>query len=300
MQHSCVILLFFFIASFFEIHAMEKKCEIQGHRGYRGRFPENTLPAFEAAIEAQADVLEMDLLLTGNEYVVIYHDYFINPALIVYQDKRSLTSQGPLVRSLTLAQVKEFDCGIKNNPDFPGQRRLAGTQIPTLQELFTLIHTSTHPHAKKIRLNLEIKRETLLPELTLPPAVIVDTLLRVVRASGLSKRISYSSFDPEVLFELRKKEPKARIAFLQENTSTEAMNDILKNMVAIASQLGAEIVSPEASLIHDVAQIRYLQQLGFKVVLWTVNDPLEWKKFINMGVDGLITDYPAELRTYLR
>ena len=293
MQYRLSILLSFL---FFTGSLLGKgnSCEIQGHRGCRARYPENTLPAFQAAIYARADAIELDLLLTRDGHFVIYHDEFINDKLVAYRDGRSLTSLGPLVYSLTFAEVKEFDCGLKTNPAFPQQRAIPGTPIPTLEELFALIRTSKHPHAKKIRVNLEIKRDPLHPEYTASPAELVDRLLPLVAASGLPERISYSSFDPEVLFELRKRAPEATIAFLQENTP------VLDNMLETAAQLKAQIVSPKSIFIQSPEQIREMQEQGFKVVLWTVNEPEEWKKFIEWGVDGLITDDPAALRHYLK
>ena len=261
--------------------------EVQGHRGARGIFPENTLTAFAAAIQSGADVLELDLLFTKDAECVIYHDFCINPQLTTYLDGTPLTSALPIC-SLCLAEVKKFDCGRQVNPLFPRQQSIPGTQIPTLPELFTFIQTL---NANKIRLNLEIKRDALEPELSATPFEIVKRLLNLVDSHAMQDRVYYSSFDQEVLFELRRQAPHAKIAFLKEDT--------LENMVEIATALAAEIVSPDESLIHEAADIHYLQQKGFKVILWTVNDPDRWAELIDMGVDGIITDYPDELIAFL-
>ena len=265
-----------------------KKIEVQGHRGCRGTRPENTLPAFAAAIEAGVDALEPDLLLTQDDVFVIYHSHFIKPSLVTYLDGSPLAAP-PLMRSLNLSQVKQFDCGRIKNPLYPQQSLIPETTIPTLEELFSLIQTSPHPHAAHVQLNLEIKRDVDSP---ISPERCAQKLLKLVEANGFSQRVYYSSFDPEVLFEVRKSDPTASIGFLKE--------DDLDGMIECATALKAEIISPDDTLIKDPHYIRSLQQLGFKVILWTVNDPARWEELIQMGVDGIITDYPHELIAFLR
>ncbi len=120
-----------------------KMIEVQGHRGTRGLEPENTLPSFQRAIQAGADTLELDLLMTQDDKIVIYHDYFLDPDLVTYLDGRTLSSHTLLIRSLPLSQVEEFDCGRKANPRFPRQKRIPGTTMPTLEELFEKINASS-------------------------------------------------------------------------------------------------------------------------------------------------------------
>jgi len=266
---------------------MGEPIEVQGHRGYRGLFPENTLPAFAAAIEAGVDVLELDCLLTSDGHIVIYHDFYIDPQLVSYADGRK--APAALIRSLSLAKVKKFDCG-KSNPAFPMQQALPGTSLPTLQELFTLIKTSSTPHADKIRLNLEIKRDPFHPHFTASPALIAKTLVDLVHANEMQERVYYSSFDPESLEAVRKIDRAARIAFLKEGS--------LDLMVEMASLLQAQIVSPEHILIPNAEYVQSLKAMGFKVIPWTVNDPARWQELIAMGVDGIITDFPQELMRY--
>ena len=134
-----------------------KNREIQGHRGSRGTMPGKDSPAFLAAIEAGADRLELDLQVTQDGEIVIYHDFFINKELCVPLDGTPVVLPTPLIHSLTLSQVKQWDCGTKTNPLFPRQRSIPGTQVPTLIELLKMISESSLLHAKKVLLNLEIK-----------------------------------------------------------------------------------------------------------------------------------------------
>ena len=278
----------FFLFLLFPLLLIGEMIEIQGHRGCRGVLPENTLPAFAAAIEAGVDVLELDCLLTHDGHILIYHDFHINPALVC--DSEGHKASSDLIRSLTLAQIKQLDCG-KSNPAFPQQQALPGTPLPTLQELFTLINTSNIPNANKIRLNLEIKRDPFHPQYTESPAVMAKTLVDLVYANNLQDRVYYSSFDPGSLEAVRKIDPTATIAFLKEGS--------LDWMVEMATLLEAQIVSPEHILIPDAQYVQELKDLGFKVIPWTVNDPERWQQLIAMGVDGIITDFPQELKYLL-
>lgn len=264
-----------------------KNIEVQGHRGTRGLCPENTLPSFAEAIKAGADVLELDLLMTNDGEIVIYHDYFLDPDLITFLDGKPLPSHELLIRDLFLSTVKEFDCGRKINPLFPRQKMMPGTPIPTLEELFEMIRTSNDPHAKTVRLNLEIKRDLFHPEFSADAKVVAKAVIDLVKKYSFSDRVYYSSFDPESLKQVRASDPQAKIAFLKEVD--------LQWMIEVSKMVKAETVSPEHILIKDANHVRSLQNMGFKVILWTVNDPKRWEELIRMGVDGIITDYPEDL-----
>ncbi len=266
--------------------------EIQGHRGTRGLKPENTLSSFSAAIEAGVDALELDLLMTKDGELVIYHDFYVNEQLCMYLDGSEVTPPSPLVYSLTLLQIKQLDCGSKKNPLFPRQQLIPKETIPTLQELFSMISSSAHPHAKKVRLNLEIKGDPRDPKLTASPESFVRELLDVVNRSDFKQRVYYSSFDPRMLHEMRKLDPSATLAFLKAGD--------LEGLVEIATQLHAAIVSPEQHLLKSKEDIKFLQDHGFKVITWTVNDPKRCIELLEMGVDGVITDYPHDMIQLLR
>ena len=154
--------------------------------------PENTLPAFEEAICAGVDVLELDLLVSKDGVVFIHHDFFTAPELCSCEERE-------LISLWTMEQIKALDCGSKKNPEFPDQLTIAGVQIPTLQELFDWIQTSAHPNAKRVRLNLELKRHPGYPDYTLAAQEFAEAVVRVVKENGFSDRVYYSSFDPEIL-----------------------------------------------------------------------------------------------------
>ncbi|MCX6633324.1 MAG: glycerophosphodiester phosphodiesterase family protein, partial [Candidatus Solibacter sp.] len=106
--------------------------QVHGHRGARAVRPENTLPAFEYAIAAGVDALELDMAVTRDNVIVVSHD----PEL------QAPVCSGPggkaVIRELTLAEVRQWDCGAKQNPGFPKQQAVPGTKMPTLDEVFAL------------------------------------------------------------------------------------------------------------------------------------------------------------------
>lgn len=257
--------------------------EVQGHRGMRGHYPENTLPGFVAAIEAHVPVIECDILATSDGVLVLYHDFAIR--------RNHLRDTGPLLISLTLEEVKQIECGTVD-PEFPDQIPCLGARIPTLDELLTLVKQTA-----SVRLNLEIKRDASKPTLTLPPEWLAKTLLSQVQSRGLEKRVYYSSFDYEVLRELRKLDSNVDLGLLycERGMAKLTQRSIPQSILEQAEELQITTFSPKHSYLKTKDQIEALQKRELRIIPWTVNDPRRWQQLIEMGVDGVITDYPTEL-----
>ena len=145
--------------------------EIHGHRGARGLLPENTIPAFEHAIELGVDVLELDLGMTRDGIPVAHHDRALDPDRTRDATGAWLTPPGPFLNSLALAELSEFDVGrvrpgSKAAQRFPKQNPRDGTRIPTLAEVLALGRRSD---AGTVRFNIETKVTPLAPEETAGP-----------------------------------------------------------------------------------------------------------------------------------
>ena len=251
--------------------------EVHGHRGCRGVMPENTLVAFEAAANAGVDVLELDLHVTSDGEVVIYHDYFINEALI---------------KDLPLSAIKAVDCGSRFDREFPF-RILAPAQIPTLQELFDLVRDKT------VRLNLEIKHDPINSYFSRSPKELAEKIVALVQKNGYSNRVYYSSFSPELLSEVRQQDPNARIIFIIGRKSLSIAKQFdpqnpMQFILSIASSFQAEAIAPNDDFIDD-ATLLAVKRAGFRVIPWTVNDMDRARELIQLGVDGLISDYPQTI-----
>ncbi|MBX5495811.1 MAG: glycerophosphodiester phosphodiesterase [Bryobacteraceae bacterium] len=252
---------------------------VHGHRGARAVLPENTLPAFEYAIEIGADVLELDLAVTKDNVLVVSHDPTLNPKFC----------QGPggsnVIRELTLEELRRWDCGARANPDFPKQKAVPGTPVPTLDEVFALARRGT------FQFNVETKIFKDKPWYTPPPEEFAKLLVDAIRRHKLESRTIVQSFDYRTLHAVKKLAPEIRRSALY------AVG--FKSFPAIAQESEATIVSPHHRLVTK-KRVEAAHSAGLQVVPWTANDPSDWERLIAAGVDGIITDDPAALIQYLK
>jgi len=240
--------------------------DVQGHRGARAVLPENTLPAFEYALEIGVDTLELDTGVSKDDVVVVYHDQKINNALCQYTDGSRIVNE-PLIHSLSLTEIKQIDCGSKSNPRFPNQSVKPGAQIPTLAEVFELVANSKHPSAKNIRFNIETKSNSDKPNAQPQPSLFVSLILKLVKEYQLESRVTIQSFDHRTLHEAQIQAPQIERAAL--------FSDRQRDWVAAAKKADAQVVSPNFKKIRR-EDVNALQAAGFKVIPWTANQRKDW------------------------
>ena len=242
---------------------------VHGHRGARARFPENTLPAFRYAIEQGVDFLELDVLVTKDDVPVVVHDALID---------------GIPIYALTLAELKEYDCGAKQNPLFETQIPVPGTRVPTLDEVFDLSRGTT------VQFNVETKIFADHPELAPGPDAFTGMILDLIRKHGIDERIILSSFDPRALRAMKKLDPSIRRA---------ALFEVERDWPEVAREFEATHLNPLYSLVTK-EQVSWAHSAGLEVVPWTVNKPEDWEKLVDDGVDAIISDDPARLIAWLK
>lgn len=261
---------------------VSKRILVEGHRGARWVLPENTIPSFRHAIEAGADLIELDVGVTKDHVLVVSHDLEIKPEIC----------KGPVdlpraIRQLTVAQIKQFDCGWAANPDFPAQRAMPGTRMPTLAEVFRELMPLGDFH-----FNVEMKSNPAKPGLTPPADEYVRMVLDEIRRFKLEKRVIVQSFDFGLMRALGRIAPEIPRAAL-----FGAEGD---GFLAIAKEAGdVRVVAPQFRLVTP-EKVREAHAAGLTVVPWTVNQPEEWRKLIEANVDGIITDNPEALVRYLK
>lgn len=253
---------------------------VHGHRGARARRPENTIPAFQYAIEQGVDALEMDMAVTKDNVIVISHDPILEPPVCTGPSAKAV------IHELTLAEVRQWDCGAVRNPRFATQQTIPGTRIPTLDEVFQLAGRG------KFDYNIETKSFPDKPGYTPPPEEFARMVLAEIRKHKLEKRIILQSFDFRTLVAMRKLAPEIRLSALTDSDR--------RDFAAIAADAGkAEIVSPEFHLVTP-AKVEAAHRAGIQVVPWTANTPADWDGLIQAKVDAIISDDPAELIAYLK
>ena len=247
------------------------RVEIHGHRGSRGTVPENTIESFAEAALAGAEWVELDVHLSQDNQLVVFHDFEVG---------------GRLLRDQSWDELSRYDCG-KTLGQFPSQKPLVGARMPKLEEVILWKKRA----APALRLNVEIKRD---PDLSHEPTAreIANQTWETLRSGGLLGESLVQSFDHEVVRELRRMDSQVRLSCLFEQQA---------DFVRIAQECQAQVVALKHTLISsDVA--RTVQSAGLELLPWTVNHEADWVRLMDLGVRAIITDYPrrlAEFRSHL-
>ena len=287
--------------------------DLEGHRGTRGLAPENTLAAFRRAIEIGVTTIETDMGVTRDDVIVISHDPFLNPDVVRGPDGQWLASQGPPIHTLTLAELRRYDIG-RLNPasqyarQFPEQRAVDGERFPQLTELLDLGKTSGKP----VRFNIETKITPTSGADTPDPATFAKLVVAAVRAADMATRVTVQSFDWRTLVEVKRIAPDIETSCLtiqvKDNDTVQSpdggpskwhaglnLRDYGGSLLALVKAAGCTTWSMFwRNLTPKDLEAAYA--LGLKVLPWTVNDRGDMARLIDLGVDGIITDYPDRLR----
>ncbi len=288
--------------------------DLQGHRGARGLAPENTLPGFAKALEIGVDTLEMDLGVTKGGVVVVSHDPRLNADITRGPDGAWLRSTGPALHELELEELQRYDVGrirpgSRYAARFPEQEPVDGARIPTLAEVVALTRASG---ADEVRFNLETKISPTAPELTPAPEDFARAVVDVVRAEGIEGRTTIQSFDWRTLREVQRIAPEIPTVCLTVEsswldnlmrgrhgappwTAGFDVDDFGGSVPDLVAAAGCRVWSPEFGDLR-ADELARAHELGLGVIVWTVNERDDMARLLEMGVDGIITDYPDRLR----
>lgn len=301
--------------------------DLQAHRGGIGLTVENTLAAFDRALELGVSTLELDVQITEDGFAVVTHDRDPSPRKCV--DTAPAFPGDPefpyvpgtrYIKDLSLAQVRTIDCGSQTLAEFPDQQASPGARMPLLSEVFALVNERA---ARQVMLNVETKVEAGAPEQTAPREQFVQVVADEVRAAGLLNQVSVQSFDWGALMRMREVEPRLPIValtngqqFLQAGQPGASpwlggidIDDFDGDLVAAVDSFDADALSPvhgnpQNGKVDDADYVPYTTRAmvedahaaGMRVIPWTVDDVATMQSLIDIGVDGLITDYPDRLR----
>ena len=263
--------------------------EVHAHRGDAKHFPGNTLPAFQSAIRSGADTLELDLQVTADNELVVHHDAFINSDQCLDSEGHSFKKHQYPIRRLTVAQVQTFDCGSRREPGFPEQTLPPMVRIPTLDQVFSLAEGMWRPGQAPVRFNIETKTNLFRPKYAIGAKLFIGLILETVRAHRMEERVTIESLDTRTLTELKKEAPGIRTSFLTA-----------PGLARLETRLypRADVISPDFRHLSQ-AGVESFHRRGYKVIPYTVNDPAVWAKLISWKIDGIITDDPASLVSFL-
>ncbi|TAJ97871.1 glycerophosphodiester phosphodiesterase [bacterium] len=227
------------------------------HRGSSGSYPENTRLAFEKAIEAGVDMIEIDCQLSKDGHVVVFHDERL---------QRTTGAKG-YVKGKTLRQLKKLDAGAWFKKSFKGEK------ILTLEEVMEIV-------VGKADLNLEIKH---VPR---GPVGLEIKILFILSHYDYLERAIFSSFDYRSLGRVRELAPEPRIGLLYGAGMKDNPFQAAREVRAYSLHIQKELATP--------AFLERAVQFGLRTFVWTVNEVREMEKFLSLGVDGLISDFPEK------
>lgn len=274
--------------------AMEnKKIDWQGHRGARGLLPENTIPSFLKALEYPITTLELDVAVSKDNQVIVSHEPWMSSHICSHPDGRIVEETADKINlyELTYEEIKKYDCGSRGNERFEEQKAMKTTK-PSLKDMVMAVEKYCKENNRSLpNYNIEIKTSPELYDIFTPrPEKFVTLLLEEIEELNIGQRCNLQSFDIVTLETIRKVNKKMPIAYLVEKGEFE------KNLEKLSFQ--PEIYSPYHILVTQET-IKKAKTKGMKVIPWTVNKKERAKKLIEIGVDGIITDYPNFSSTVL-
>ena len=289
---------------------------IHGHRGARGLAPENTLAGFACACAIGVDGIELDILISADERVAIHHDPCLNTELCRDSNGKWLEGATPLVRELAEGQLKAYDVGMirpgsSQASRFPLQKSVVGETIPMLSDL-VLWWRHLAPH--RPTLNIELKSDPRHPDQTPDPTDYARIVVDELNKWDLLGEVWLQAFDWRVLQEIQRLAPGACTGYLSSEHEDDAT---VSNKDESPWLAGFDPCRFESSLpkaikaaggrfwgpaFADTSKDRVLeaQTLGLFVHTWTLNEDEEFGKALNLGVNGVTSDYPDRARTVLR
>jgi glycerophosphoryl diester phosphodiesterase len=282
-----------------------------GHRGAAGLAPENTLASFARACDVGVDAFELDVLVSADDKVVVYHDFRLKPAITRSPDGQWLNSASPpRIKDLRLTELKTYDVGrlkpgTRYSRRYPDQKPVDGERIPTLREAVGLLKQQCAPATQ---LWVEIKTSPEAPDLTPPPEIVSEMVIKILREEKISKRTRILSFDWRNLAHVQKIAPEIPTVYVSREGVR--LNNIKPGRPGASPWMaGLDIDEFSGSIPHAIqaaggrcwapyykeltaSSLRTAHELGIEVFVWTPDSQADIKRLIEMGVDGIITNRP--------
>lgn len=279
------------------MHSEDDKLVLQGHRGWRGSYPENSIPGFLAVVDLGVSTLELDVVVSADHQLVVSHEPFFNPEICTFPDGSQI---GPLeaeqlnIYRMRADSVQHYICGTLHYERFPEQ-----SKIPVHKPLLTEVIAAVREHCGEKNLavphfNIEAKsRVEWYGEYQPEPRDYARLLTEVIRSSGLTDQSTLQSFDLKMLQSLHSSFPEAKLICLNENAG--------KSMPHLVSALGFKPhgYSPYFKLI-DAELVATCKREGIELSAWTVNEREDIGHMLDLGVRNIITDYPERVMEVLQ
>ena len=289
-----IVILFCFMSFMNKEEPQKPSFDVQGHRGCRGLMPENTIPAMLKAIDLGVTTLEIDVVITKDNKVLVSHEPWFETEITTKPDG-SFIKPGEAMQyniyQMNYEDVMKYDVGMKPHPRFPQQQKIKAIK-PLLADLFDSVAENMKIRRRPFPFfNIETK---CLPagdgRFHPKPEEFVELLMAVIKEKQLEERVIIQSFDFRTLKYLHEKYPSIKTAMLIEDSDEDDFDGQL-------NRLGytPEYYSPNHTLV-DEKLVKQCHDKGMKIIPWTVNDEKQFKKLKKLGIDGVITDYPDKIK----
>jgi glycerophosphoryl diester phosphodiesterase len=274
--------------------AQDKVFEVHGHRGCRGLMPENTVPAMLKALDLGVTTLEMDVVISKDNKVVVSHEPWFEDEITTKPDGSLINPADAMqynIYKMNYDEVAKYDVGMKPHPRYPKQEKVKAIK-PLLGDLLDSIANSMMTRRRPFPyFNIETKCLPAGDDRFHPkPAEFVELLIAVIKDKKVEERVIIQSFDIRTLKYIHEKYPLIKTSLLVEDSDENDFDGQL-------ARLGytPEYYSPNHTLV-DEKLVKQAHEKGMKIVPWTVNDPKQLKKLKKLQVDGIITDYPDVIK----
>ncbi len=260
---------------------------LQGHRGCRGLYPENSLPAFQHALAIGVQVLELDVCLSADGQVLVSHEPYMNSLFASHPSGEPVLASEEATLNLfrmTYAEIRKFDVGKRGNRLFPEQKSVP-TYKPLLTEVLRMGEEFRQKTGKQIYYNIEIKSDPSEYGKSQPldVAEFSNRVHALIEEQVHWNFVVLQSFDFNVLRYVHRSFPTVVLSALVDDDSPESVQRALGFTPAIYSPSYKQL---------NAARVAYSHENKMRVIPWTVNKQDDFIKIIDLGVDGLITDYP--------
>ncbi|WP_229736658.1 glycerophosphodiester phosphodiesterase family protein [Bizionia arctica] len=290
-----ITMVFLMLLSLQSCKNQNQTIDLQGHRGARGILPENTIPGFIKALEIGVTTLEMDVVISKDNKVVVSHEPFFSHEIAITPKGEIITlenEQQHNIYQLPYEEIKKYDVGIKPHERFPLQQKMPVHKPLLIDVINEAENYTTKNNLKKPYYNIEIKRNSEFDTIYHPAVKeFVTLVLEQINMSQIANRICIQSFDIETLQMVKQMEPQLTLALLVENEKSLDQN--IKNL-----GFTPQVYSPYVTLVNQKL-VDNCKKQNMLLIPWTVNTQEEILEMIQFQVDGIITDYPDKLKSVL-
>lgn len=267
---------------------------MQGHRGARGLYPENTINGFLYALDLGVNTLEMDVVISGDGEVVLSHEATLNPEICLDPNGNRIPKDQVFnLFQMDYDSIARCDCGSNGNPRFPEQKQV-NEKKPRLVDVITAVKERCAETGKQIpHFNVEIKASPKYVYLFHPTIKeFADAVISVLQKNLPLDSYNIQSFDGMTLQYVHQVYPQIQLSYLQEGLGFKSVEELDADLVDLG--FVPEVYSCQYTMLTQEV-VNHLQAKNVQVIPWTVNEMDDMNSLINMGVDGIITDYPNRL-----